>query len=319
MFIFGRSTRVVSCGYQQRPAAPLHPEALHDGLQVEHLLHVARDELPDLVDHEDQALSRLATLHQRERALGELARRDVGLVLHGLHPRVRHRKRVRLQAVQDPARLAQRERELALLDVPILLEELAVLVLESRKLVLLFQADLQLRQIEILGVPKALQEQPVHDLGQRLVAGPDTSVGRDVEDDGVCRDLLGDRPEQHLHLLVVRPLAEASRRGLAGDLPVGDREPEHLREARLAGSEEARHPHRDALVRLVRHLAVRVEDARVVVFDRVGDDVLLDLRTNDLVVRLVDLDDLFNAPMDVVGEELLDGLRCRGRHVEAPQ
>ena len=44
---------------------PFDAEALHDGLQVEHLLDVARDELADLVDDEHRALCPgLPALHQ---------------------------------------------------------------------------------------------------------------------------------------------------------------------------------------------------------------------------------------------------------------
>jgi len=32
-------------------ASAFDAELLHDGLEVEHLLYVVRDELPDLVDH----------------------------------------------------------------------------------------------------------------------------------------------------------------------------------------------------------------------------------------------------------------------------
>src|ERR1019366_7840997 len=45
--------------------------------------------------------------------------------------------------------------------------------------------DLQLGEIEVLGIAEALEEEPVHDLGQRLVTAPDAAVGGDVEDDGV--------------------------------------------------------------------------------------------------------------------------------------
>ena len=109
--------------------------------------------------------------------------------------------------------------------------------------------------------------------------------------------------------------AKRSAGGLAGDHAVLDRQAEHLREARLTGAEEARHPDGDAFVRLVRRLAVRVEDVRVVRADRVGDDVLVDLVAEDLFVGLVDLDDLLDATMDVVGEERLDGRGGRHRGV----
>ena len=52
----------------------------------------------------------------------------------------------------------------------------------------------------------------------------------------------------------------------------------------------------------------------VVRADRVGDDVLVDLVAEDLLVGLVDLDDLFDATMDVVGEEVLIGVRGHRRH-----
>ena len=39
-------------------APALHAEALHDSLQVEHLLHVARDELADFVHDEHQDFAR---------------------------------------------------------------------------------------------------------------------------------------------------------------------------------------------------------------------------------------------------------------------
>ena len=100
-------------------AAALHAEALHDGLQVEHLLNVARDELADFVDDEHQRRARA-----RRRFISSLARsaslpgRDVGLVLDGLHPGVGHRVGRRVEAVQHPARLAEREGDLALLARP---------------------------------------------------------------------------------------------------------------------------------------------------------------------------------------------------------
>ena len=96
-------------------AAALHAEALHDRLQVEHLLNVAGDELADLVDDEHQSLAGPAPLHQLGGTFGELAGRDVGLVLDRLHPGVGDWVSLRIEAVHDPARLAQRERDLALL------------------------------------------------------------------------------------------------------------------------------------------------------------------------------------------------------------
>jgi len=65
-------------------------------------------------------------------------------------------------------------------------------------------------------------------------------------------------------------------------------------------------------VRLVRRLSVRVKNAGEVQTNRVRDYVLVDFVADDLLVGLVDLDDLLDTTMDVVGEESLD-LRV-GRH-----
>ena len=75
----------------------------------------------------------------------------------------------------------------------------------------------------------------------------------------------------------MRLVADLRREQLAGapgrGSPVLQRQPEELGEARLAGAEEAGDPDADALVRLVRRLAVALEDRAEVVADRVGRDV----------------------------------------------
>ena len=64
----------------------------------------------------------------------------------------------------------------------------------------------------------------------------------------------------------------------------------------------------DAFVRLVRRLSIRVENIGVVRPNGVGHDVLVDLVAQDIVVGLIDLDDLLDATMDVVGKEGFDEL-----------
>ena len=58
-------------------AAALYAEALHHGLQIEHLLHVARDKLANFIDDEHQALARAPTLHQLVGAISELPGTDI--------------------------------------------------------------------------------------------------------------------------------------------------------------------------------------------------------------------------------------------------
>ena len=65
-------------------------------------------------------------------------------------------------------------------------------------------------------------------------------------------------------------------------------------------------------MRLVGRLPVRVKNIGVVRPNSVGDDVLVDLVTQDIVIGLIDLDDLLDATMDVVGKEAFDQWRCHG-------
>ena len=111
------------------------------------------------------------------------------------------------------------------------------------------------------GVAQALQEEPVHDLGEGLVAAPDAAVGGDVEDDGIGRDLLA-RSRSGAPRSSCRPRARrtASRATRPGSWRFSTIETQDLREARLAGAEEARDPDADPLVRLVRRLPVALED-----------------------------------------------------------
>jgi hypothetical protein len=181
---------------------------------------------------------------------------------------------------------------------------------------LLLEADLELREVEVLRVAEALEEEPVHDLGERLVAAADASVRRDVEDDRVGRDLLVDGLEQDLELLVARAVGEALGGRLARDGAIRDERPSILAKLDLPEPKKPETQMAMPSCRLVRCLAVRLEDAGVVRADRVRDDVLVDLVADDLFVGLVDLDDLFDATVDVVGEQGLDG---RGRHRHGPQ
>ena len=118
--------------------------------------------------------------------------------------------------------------------------------------------------------------------------------------------MLGDRLEQHGDRVVADPCGEQIGSAVARERSVLERQPEVLGEARLTGAEEAGHPDADALVRLVRRLRVALEDRAEVGADGVGGDVLGELLADELLVGLVDLDDLFDVPLDVGGEEVFD-------------
>ena len=77
-------------------------------------------------------------------------------------------------------------------NVPLLVEDILVLGLEVVEAASFLQGDFQLRQVEVARVTQALQEEPVHDPGDTLVTGEDAVVRRDVENDRLRRNLLGD-------------------------------------------------------------------------------------------------------------------------------
>jgi hypothetical protein len=59
----------------------------------------------------------------------------------------------------------------------------------------------------------------------------------------------------------------------------------------------------DAFVRLLRRLLIALEHLHEMPLDGVGDDVLVDFGGDYGLGGLVDLDDLFDLPVDVVGKQ----------------
>ncbi len=100
--------------------------------------------------------------------------------------------RLGFELVHDAARLLQREGDEPLGLVPVLLVDLRVLLLERVQPILLLEGDLELGDVQFSRVAEALEEEAIHDLGDRLTAAADPAVGRDVEDDGMSRDVLLD-------------------------------------------------------------------------------------------------------------------------------
>jgi hypothetical protein len=290
----------------------LPPEVLDHGLEVEHLLHVAGDELADLVHDEHQGLARTAAEDELQRPCGEIAGGDIGALHGGLAPAVHGRVGRGVERVHHAARLLDGDGDLPLLDVPLLAEDLAVFGLESVEVGVLLQGDLQLREVQVARVPEALQEEPVHDLRDALVAGADAPVGGDVEDDGLGGNALGDVAEQDLNPGIMAALGEELGGPVAQDVAVCQAKAEVLGEARLARAEEPGDPNGDALVRLLPRGLVVVEHLAEVGADRVGDDVFGQLVADDRLVGLIDLNDLFDAAVDVASEQVLDGFGCHG-------
>ena len=177
--------------------------------------------------------------------------------------------------MQHATRLTEREDHLALLLVPVLIEEFCVLGLEASKPPIFFERDLQLGEVEIPGVPEAVQEEPVHDLGQRLVACADATVGGHVEDHGVRGDALVDLLEHNLQSLIASTFGQTDRGRFPDHQVIGERKSQELGKGRFARAEESRDPNRDSFMRLVRGGEVTLTDAGEVRTDRAGDDVLV--------------------------------------------
>ena len=209
--------------HDPQPATPDPPQVLDHRLKVQHLLNIAGDELTHLIHHEDEHFARASPLHELQAALGKFPGVDVGPPHRRLPPAVHSRVGGGLERVHHPARLLHGDGDLALLGVPVAVEELLVPGLEGLEPPLVLERDLKLGEIQVARVAEALQEEPVHDLGEGLVARPDPPVRRDVEDHRLGRDLLADVPEQDLHLLIARPLREKRCRPRAGDRAVGER------------------------------------------------------------------------------------------------
>lgn len=277
-------------------------EVLNYCLQIKHLLNVTSNELADLVHNKEQRLSGAAALHELHAAFSQISRRYISAPHRRLAPAVGGRVSRRIHFMHDPTGLLHRDGDEPFADVPVLVEGLSVPCLESVETARFLERDLEFGEVEITRIVEALQEEPVHDLGDALVASADASVGRDVEDDRLGGYLLGDVAEQNLDLGIAGTLGEDPRRTFTDDRAVLEGETEVLRKARLTGTEEARYPDSDAFVGLLGRFPVALQDLCQVTTDGVGDHILGELVMDDLLVGLVNLDHLLDVAGDVVGE-----------------
>ena len=73
---------------------------------------------------------------------------------------------------------------------------------EQLELAIPFEGEFQFGEIEVFRVAQFAQQRLIHDLGESLIANPDTTVHGDVEDDGLKRDAGIDGIEESGNLLV---------------------------------------------------------------------------------------------------------------------
>ena len=204
--------------------------------------------------------------------------------------------------MQDGARLVEGENRHSFLIIPRLSVQFLEGLFEHFELVIRFKRDFELGKVDVLGVIEACEKKPIHDFRQHLVAGSDAAIGRDVEDDGMRRDLLVDGFQDDFELWVTRACGKTARSRGAQDVTVLDRKAKHLGKARFARTEEAGDPDRDSFMGLLRSLLILFQHLHEVLLYRVRYHILVDFGGDDVGVGLVNLDDLLDLPSDVIRE-----------------
>ena len=132
------------------------------------------------------------------------------------------------------AGLLHSNRNQAFTRIPILAEDLLILGFEGSQITSFLQCDFQLRKVKIPRIAQALQEEPIHDLGNALIAGADPTICGHIEDHRLGGDLFSDAREQHLGFRIADPLASRTRSTFPCDGAVLQRETQILGKARLA-------------------------------------------------------------------------------------
>lgn len=227
------------------------PERRHEGLEREHPVVVVVHVLAHLVDDEEQRPPRAALVHHLLDRLHRLVRGPLALEARpraAVHPRHRVREKVRLERVQRRGEVILHE--LAVLELaPGLSVHREHLVHERGVQPLELQLQLVVGdEVAGPGVVEPVLQLPHHD-GVDVLVVP--RLAADVEDD---RDRL-DPAHQALPggaqigraggvILGEQRLGE---RLPAGEFPAVEREPQELREARLAGAVKAGDPARGQL------------------------------------------------------------------------
>jgi hypothetical protein len=270
--------------------------------------------LAHLVDDEDECLARPPPAHQLERPLDHPADRDRRIpVPLGVRPGVGRGVRGRVEVVQDGTGPGELLRPLADHPPVELVDRLARLD-ELVELALALKLDLQLGDVEVLGVAQLPEQDRVHQLGDPLGHLPRVPLLGDLEEDDLRRHLQVDQVEQLADLLLADLPLEEGGEVLAEHPAVLEGVAEVLGERTLARAEEPGDPDPHALGRLGGGLGDGLQELAVLVPDAVGGDVLGDLGVDRRLVGLIDLDDLLDLAAEVTGEQLAD--RLHRRHLQ---
>jgi hypothetical protein len=180
----------------------------------------------------------------------------------------------------------------------------------------LVQATLDARDDEVLAEADVSIELGEEDLadGVRVRQG---LAALDLERNGADLRVQLDLTEPQADVLAALAVREVLHEGVDAALSVGaqlvvlEQVAEHLGEVRLAGAEEARHPHANHVTRStatserLADLGERVDDALQLVLDLVGDDVLANLVRERRAVE--HLDDALDLHTDVALDDFSNG------------
>jgi len=161
-----------------------------------------------------------------------------------------------------------------------------------------------------------LVEHTQEDLQDGVAVALGIGLGVDVEEDDIglaghsTTHVADEQRILDLRLEELRCAALLSVAGV-GSLQVGEQVRQDLDEVRLAGTEEARHPHPHArsdggIGRVVDRGQVGVEEPPQVLGHLLGGDVLVQFLPDAFVVALVGLDDTVDRAVDLLDEEFFD-------------
>jgi len=118
---------------------------------------------------------------------------DISPFLRPANPGIGRRESLWFQFVHHATGLVHSERDQIFGFIPVLLGEQSLVgCLEFIQTPFFFKRDFKLGKIQVRRITEMLQQLPVHDLGEHLVAVHHAPFGGNVEDNGFGRNLFDD-------------------------------------------------------------------------------------------------------------------------------
>ena len=171
-----------------------------------------------------------------------------------------------------------------------------------------FKFDFQFSDVEVFRVAQFPQENRVHQLGNALRDFASVGLFCDFKENDLGGSLSVDEVEQITDGLVVQLFLKQVSELAADDCAILQGVAEVLCERTLAGAKETRYPHADAFSWIGGSLSDGFEELVVLCTDTIGSDVFRDFGVDRLLVRLIDLNDLFDLAAEVTSQQFANGL-----------